>query len=201
MKILFGSAFNPPTRAHAGMIIYCQERFAPAELILLVAGDNYAFYDKTLAPAAVRLALTEVFAAEIGGCTVSDYEIKQPAFGGMVASLRHFDHPLCVIGADSLATLKAWKDAEALIAENRFLVFPRPGYDIDALLARDFSGQEDRFCVVRDYFPAALSSSKFRATRDFTLLTPAVARFITKHRLYKKERTRKWKKSAPNTKI
>ena len=107
-------------------------------------------------------------------------------FKGSVETLKHYNHPWFVIGADSLAFISTWIEAKKLIKQNRFIVLNRPGFDVNEIFEKDklLSSYRNHFIII-NYELGDISSSDFRKTLDETLVTKEVFEYIKQNNLYK----------------
>ena len=110
-------------------------------------------------------------------------------FNGSVETLKYYRHPYFVIGADSLSFITTWIEAKKLIRQNKFIVFNRPGYNIDEIFNKDrlLSFYRHHFIVV-NYELGDASSSEFKKTFDKKLLTKEVYDYILDNELYKEDK-------------
>jgi nicotinate-nucleotide adenylyltransferase len=82
-----------------------------------------------------RLAMVRLAAGSHPALEVSDIEAARPGASYTIQTLREIrsttgvDELWFIMGADSLTQFFTWKDPEALLAECRFAVAPRPGVD------------------------------------------------------------------------
>ena len=90
------------------------------------------------------------------------------SFKGSVETLKAYNHPWFVIGADSLSFISTWIEAKKLIKQNRFIVLNRQGFNIDEIFVNDklLSSYRDHFLVI-DYELGDISSSNFRKTYGY----------------------------------
>ena len=97
-----------------------------------------------------------------------------------------FNHPLFVIGADSVANLPNWIRGIDLIKENNFIVFPRKNYDLDKIFQNEvLKKYKDHFIIIKDYEEDDVSSTNYRSYKDEMLLTDEVKDYIKKKGLYR----------------
>ncbi|MBP9781274.1 nicotinate (nicotinamide) nucleotide adenylyltransferase [Candidatus Woesebacteria bacterium] len=153
MKItLFGAAFNPPHLGHQQIVVsLLKEKLTDA--VWLVPVKEHPF-GKRLAPAADRLAMTQLLAnsiqeelSEVGenadeqAVRVETFELDEPGISYSFRTLltlseRYPDHQFSfVIGSDNLTTFHKWDQYEAMLAQFSFFVYPRHGFPFDPLLA------------------------------------------------------------------
>lgn len=184
MMILYGGAFNPPTIAHQKIIEYLIHRFPNDDIVILPAN---AFYRHELVAYDHRQKMLELLVSSFeASITISDYEARQIRFTGTIETLRHFNHPLFVIGCDQLLGLEGWIAYPNVVEENRFLVFPRHGIDAQMYIDHHpiLCKYRSHFEVVTDFEAINVSSSEYRESHDASQLTPEIMNYITEHHLY-----------------
>jgi nicotinate-nucleotide adenylyltransferase len=185
---VFGSLFNPP---HLGHLILAAEAAWQLGLdrVVLVPTGMPAHRAAPPEPAEVRLRLAIAAASTDAGLTVSRVEIDRPGPSYMSDTLRGLqsrypgDELVLIIGADQLAALPRWHEAERLPALARIAVAGRPGVTVKGI---------EHANVERIDMPAiGISSSDVRervaAARPFRHLVPdAVAAIIVAEGLYRR---------------
>lgn len=185
MIIYFGGSFNPVTLGHIKIILKVKALYPDSEVFLMPCGDHYNFYkNKVLISAKHRIKMLKLVLKDYPHLfKISLHEVKQKAFFGTFQSLRDLNHPCFLIGADSLDTLSDWKENDALLRENTFLVVNREGFSLEKILETKLNKYKDHFKIINvsDCFE---SSSLFRKTRDEALVTKNVYQYILKNRLY-----------------
>ena len=183
-KIIYGGAFNPPTIAHKRIGKYLIDNYKDVELIYL---PTNSFYNKDhLVSFNDRFEMTKLLVKDLKNVYVSDYEGKEHQFSGTYYTLKYFNHPLFVIGADSLANLKNWIRGIDLIKENNFIVFPRKNYDLKLIFEDEILKEyKDHFIIIDDYIEDDVSSTSYRNYKDELLLTEEVKEYIKKKGLYR----------------
>lgn len=149
---LFGAAFNPPHLGHQQIVVsLLKEKLTDA--VWLVPVKEHPF-GKRLAPAADRLAMTQLLAnsiqaelSEVGengdeqAVRVDTFELDEPGISYSFRTLlalsgRYPDHQFSfVIGSDNLATFHKWDQYEPMLAQFPFFVYPRHGFPFNPLLA------------------------------------------------------------------
>jgi nicotinate-nucleotide adenylyltransferase len=139
--IIYGGAFNPPTRAHNAILQACVDHAETieADVWLLPSGNRS---DKTIEKAREdRLRMIEAMRRDVVKRTVQiDIETCELDRTVEVETIDTVDelheaHPdrnfIWVFGADSVATMESWKDGERLKRELAMLVIARPGFELD----------------------------------------------------------------------
>jgi nicotinate-nucleotide adenylyltransferase len=143
--IIYGGAFNPPTRAHHAIlqacIDYAERPDVNADVWLLPSGDRA---DKTIdRTREERLRMVEAMRQDIVSRTVlveiETCELDRPIPVETADTVRELNEAnpdrnfIWVFGADSVATMELWKDGERLKRELAMLVIARPGTSLDIL--------------------------------------------------------------------
>jgi nicotinate-nucleotide adenylyltransferase len=188
---LYGGSFDP---VHLGHLIVAQSAFEELDLdrLLLIPAAQSPFKPTSRpAPGPLRIRMLRLALAGLPHAEVEDLELRR---GGTSYSIdtaracaeRFPGARLCwLIGADHVAALPRWRDAEQLAAFVEFVVIPRPGVTAAVLPA------PYRIHPLRG-FPFALSSSEIRERvrtgRAFAhLVPPGVADVIRSEGLYRTE--------------
>ena len=201
LTAVFGGTFDPVHFGHIGLAEYLLKTDRVDRIVFLPAPHPPHKPGIEPAPFADRVAMLH-FA--IGGrprMSVSELEAERPGPSYTVETLdilkqRYPDERFVwVIGSDSLNQLHLWYQAERLVREYRFLVYPRPDDEADLDLLRSVWPQE-----LFDKLSAAIlagapefetSSTAVRermarlgsdACRD--MLPPPVLDYIKEHNLY-----------------
>ena len=176
--IIYGGAFNPPTIAHASIILYLRNKFPDQKIILLPTND---FYDKT------HIGTYESYEHRKIMIEISNYEYTLDSYKGTYYTLKHFNHPYFVLGADALLTISFWIMYPKIIEENYYIVFPRMGYDINKIIEENeiLKKYQSHFIIINDYKINDISSTKFRQNFTKELLYPQVYQYILDNKLYK----------------
>lgn len=183
-EVFFGGSFNPPTVAHYHILKLLSEEL-DAKVLLVPNSDDYHYHNKDLLEFNKRIDMLKLLTKDLKNVHIDEGEQKR-TFKGSVETLKAYNHPWFVIGADSLAFISTWIEAKKLIKQNRFIVLNRPGYNVEEIFENDklLSGNRQRFIVI-NYELGDISSSAFRKTYDKTLLTKEVFNYIQQNNLYK----------------
>ena len=135
--LLFGGAFNPPTKAHIELAEYACEKTGATKVIFMPSkmsyiehdqAKNFAFHDTE------RLAMLESICRAHPKLMVSDYELKeesQPRTYQTLCYLKEKGYACKLLfGSDKLAELKTgWKHVEEIAKEFGIVCMAR--YDDD----------------------------------------------------------------------
>ena len=183
MIIIYGGAFNPPTKAHYLIAKELINKFNPDTFYFLPVGEKYnkpgmESFNK-------RFEMTKLLADKLSRCEVSTKE-NEPTFRGTYYMLKEFsliDSDLYfVMGADNFDYLDNWIMAEKLIAEFKFIILTREGFDVSKLIEGKYFNHKDNFYVVNVELP--ISSTNFRESKNKDLLIDEVYQYIKSNHIY-----------------
>lgn len=184
MRFLYGGAFNPPTIAHYNIVKYLYNNYRDAKIIILPTNTYYksntqSFNDR-------KNMLTLMLKEFRDRIEISDFEEKQKSFTGTYLTLKAFNHPCFVMGADQIFKLDTWINFQALVEENKFLVFPRANINVLDYLNNHEILQKyiNKFIIIKDFKELVISSSLYRSELDSSLLTNEVSDYIKQNNLY-----------------
>lgn len=181
---LFGTSADPPTYGHLAILQWLTHRF---DRIGIWASDNPFKPDQT--PLSHRnqmlRLLTLPLKAQMPNLQVYP-ELSYPRTITTVHRAREI-WPQAkftfVLGADLLAQLTTWYQAQELLAEVDLLVIPRPGYTI-------LSESIDRIyhmggrMTIADLTTPDVSSSAYRNYENPNAVPPLVQHYIKQEKLY-----------------
>jgi nicotinate-nucleotide adenylyltransferase len=185
---LYGGSFDPVHLGHLLVARAACEELNLDRLFFIPAAQSPFKSAPPPIPAAQRLRLLHLALAGETRMAIDSQEIERGGVSYTIDTVRAFrnrfpEAALCyLIGADHVALLPRWRDAEALAALAEFAVIPRPG-EPPATVPMPFHGKS--LCG----FPFAVSSSQIRARIQAGLpidhlTVPAVAEAIRINRLY-----------------
>ena len=195
--LLFGGSFDPPTRAHS-VIATLAAATLGADLTLWIPNQVSPWKDQTLVtPAAARVALAEAATMGIDDMDVWTVEAERPGPSytfETVLEARRLAGPdaklwfLC--GADVLAGIASFREADVICQTVRIAAFDRPGFESVADIISQLPPQwRDITDAIPTPEPVDMSST---AVRDALLsggdvsdlLLPAVVEQIVARGLY-----------------
>jgi nicotinate-nucleotide adenylyltransferase len=163
MKLgIYGGTFNP---VHLGHLLVAQaaiEELKLDKLFFIPAARSPFKPEKQPAPDAIRLRLLRLALAGKTNCEVDEQEIRRGGVSYAVETLRDYAERFpraqlfYLVGADNVAKLNEWHEANALAKLAEFAVVPRPGESL-VEFPRPFRGR------VLKGFPLEVSSSQIRA--------------------------------------
>jgi len=189
MKIgLYGGSFDP---VHLGHLLVAQaavEELALDRLFFIPAAQSPFKPENHPAPAAARLRWLRLALAGRANCEVDDQEIRRGGVSYTIDTVRDYARRFsgaklfCLIGADNVAQLSAWREATELARLAEFVVIPRPG-ERAATFPEPFRG------MFLKGFPLGVSSSQIRGRVKAglpieNLVPAAVVEAIRAERIY-----------------
>jgi nicotinate-nucleotide adenylyltransferase len=190
-----GGTFDPIHHGHLVAASEVQAWFDLDEVVFVPTGDPWQKSDRDVSPAEHRYLMTVIATAANPRFNVSRVDIDRRGPTYTIDTLKDLkarfpDAELYFItGADALADIFTWRNAEELFALAQFVGCTRPGYATDDSTLAGIPA--DRVTIVE--IPAlAISSTDCRArTRRgepvWYLVPDGVVQYIAKHHLYPAE--------------
>jgi nicotinate-nucleotide adenylyltransferase len=189
---IMGGTFDPIHHGHLVAASEVADRFDLDEVVFMPTGQPWQKGDVTVSPAEDRYLMTVIATASNPRFQVSRADIDRPGPTYTVDTLRDLRRVygpaaelFFITGADALAKILSWKDADQVFHLARFIGVTRPGFELsDAHLPADTV----RLVAV----PAmAISSTDCRARvaagKPVWYLVPdGVVQYIAKRGLYRK---------------
>jgi nicotinate-nucleotide adenylyltransferase len=186
---IMGGTFDPIHHGHLVAASEVASLFGLDEVIFVPTGEPWQKSSRRVSPAEHRYLMTVIATASNPHFWVSRVDIDRAGPTYTIDTIRDIaaQRPgaelYFITGADALAQILSWKDAEDALKLARFIGVTRPGYELtDAHLPVDSVTMVD--------VPAmAISSSdcraRVRAGQPIWYLVPdGVVQYIDKHRLY-----------------
>ncbi len=185
---VMGGTFDPIHHGHLVAASEVADRFELDEVLFVPTGQPWQKSD--VSPAEHRYLMAVIATAANPRFSVSRVDIDRagPTYTkDTLTDLRRRDPDaewFFITGADALAQILSWKDAEAALRLAHFIGVTRPGYE---LTDRHLPGDS---VTLLDVPALAISSSGCRervaAARPVWYLVPdGVVQYINKHRLYR----------------
>jgi nicotinate-nucleotide adenylyltransferase len=189
---IMGGTFDP---IHNGHLVAASEVawvYDLDEVIFVPTGRPVFKLDKHVTNAEDRYLMTVIATASNPKFTVSRVDIDRPGITYTIDTLRdiHCQHPdaelFFITGADAVAEILQWKDAESMFELADFVAVTRPGYSSPASAGKAPQSKVDALEI-----PAlAISSTDVRRRAAlgepvWYLVPDGVVQYIGKHELYR----------------
>jgi len=190
-----GGTFDPIHHGHLVAASEVQSWFDLDQVVFVPTGDPWQKSDRVVTPAEDRYLMTVIATASNPRFTVSRVDIDRAGPTYTIDTLRDLRDQLpdaelfFITGADALADIFTWRNAEELFELAQFVGCTRPGYEMDDETLGTIPS--DRVTMIE--IPAlAISSTDCRdRTRRgepvWYLVPDGVVQYIAKHHLYPKD--------------
>lgn len=137
---IYGGSYNPIHQGHTKLGEWLCRHGVVDELWFLVSPQNPFKQDQQLLDDKARLQLAHLAVSSLrtAGLGVSDFEMHLPRPSYMVYTLEQLRQAyperefVLVIGADNWQRFGHWFHAEEIMKHHSLIIYPRPGYPIDA---------------------------------------------------------------------
>ena len=188
MKVIFGGAFNPVTKAHMMVYEYVTNKLDVEEFIFLPVSSAYTKSD--LASNYHRTNMLQLATEQFSNVRVSELEMNDSDFLGTYQSLIRFSDSEqveigFVVGADNLIGMEHWINIEGILSEFKIIVLARNNLNIDSLIRNNPVLEKHRSSfVICDDFNVEISSTSFRETMDKSNVPEEVFAYIEENKLY-----------------
>ena len=187
-----GGTFDPIHHGHLVAASEVQAWFDLDEVVFVPTGDPWQKSDRPVTQAEHRYLMTVVATASNPRFTVSRVDVDRQGPTYTIDTLRDLRRQLpdaelyFITGADALADIFTWRNADELFALAQFGGWTRPGYTMDEGTLGAIPA--DRVTMIE--IPAlAISSTDCRARTErgepvWYLVPDGVVQYIAKHHLY-----------------
>ncbi|MET0999920.1 MAG: nicotinate-nucleotide adenylyltransferase [Marmoricola sp.] len=189
---VMGGTFDPIHHGHLVAASEVQAWFDLDEVVFVPTGEPWQKSDRVVSPAEHRYLMTVVATASNPRFTTSRVDIDRGGPTYTIDTLRDLATALpdadlyFITGADALAEIFTWRDAQELFGLARFVGCTRPGYEMSPSTLDGIPS--DRVTILE--IPAlAISSTECRERRAkgepvWYLVPDGVVQYIAKHKLY-----------------
>lgn len=196
---VLGGTFDPIHRGHISLALDAKDQADLDEVILMPAKLQPFKLNQEVTPSESRLAMLRRATAYWQGLTVSTIEMDMEGLSYSYKTLRAVrenaypeDKIYFIAGTDTYLKLGIWKEAEALLPENAFIVGQRPGYRENELhecqkLYKETYGTET-IIINNKRLDISATEIRRRIRNNETicdLVPEGVERYIYEHGLYK----------------
>lgn len=189
---ILGGSFNPVHPGHLMLASYLVQWGYVRQVWLTISPQNPLKEADGLIPDTKRLAMLNLATKGARGIDVCDIELSMPVPSYTVDTLdllarRYPDKKFTlIIGSDNWAIFDRWREGGRILDTYGVIVYPRPGYPVSQQEARSVMGM-----TLVEAPTVNISSTFIRRSiaegRDMRyFLDPAVARYISEHKLYRK---------------
>ncbi len=133
---IMGGTFDPIHHGHLVAASEVQSLLDLDEVVFVPTGQPWQKAEKHVSPAEHRYLMTVVATASNPRFTVSRVDIDRDGPTYTIDTLRDIkaqrpdDELFFITGADALAQILSWKDADELFRLARFIGVTRPGYEL-----------------------------------------------------------------------
>lgn len=194
---VLGGSFDPVHMGHLSLAKDALTQGSLDQVIFMPVHRQPFKLNATFASDKDRLAMLQVATCDSPGLFVSDLEIKKKGVSYTYLTLRALKEQYVgakiyfITGTDTFLKIKMWKNAEALLKENSFIIGHRPGYKEQELLDRvdEIKQKFDAEIHVINNTRLDISATEIRSIVSgggtiSKLVPPEVERYIKKHGLY-----------------
>jgi nicotinate-nucleotide adenylyltransferase len=187
-----GGTFDPVHHGHLSAANEVAALFELDEVVFVPTGEPWQKSERQVSPAEDRYLMTVVATASNPLFSVSRIDIDRPGPTYTIDTLNDLreayggDAELFFItGADALAQILGWRNADELFALAHFIGVSRPGYE-----PADIAAFPDGTVTLVEVPALAISSSDCRARVGrgqpvWYLVPDGVVQYISKRRLYR----------------
>lgn len=187
-----GGTFDPIHHGHLVAASEVQSWFGLDEVVFVPTGQPWQKSERTVSPAEHRYLMTVIATASNPRFTVSRVDIDRGGPTYTVDTLRDLGaaYPgaelYFITGADALAEIFTWREANDLFAMAHFVGCTRPGYSMEPAT---LDGIPDERVTILEIPALAISSTDCRERRAkgepvWYLVPDGVVQYIAKHNLY-----------------
>ncbi|WP_040210744.1 nicotinate-nucleotide adenylyltransferase [Clostridium polynesiense] len=137
---LLGGTFNPIHNGHLYIASEAKAKFDLEEIIFMPAGNPPHKRSREILSGIMRSEMVKAAVEGYTGFTLCDYEINKKGYSYTFETLQHLNklyedvEIYFITGADCLMELSSWRRVEEILELSKFVVFKRPGYNLQELL-------------------------------------------------------------------
>ena len=190
---VMGGTFDPIHHGHLVAASEVQAWFDLDEVVFVPTGDPWQKSDREVSPAEHRYLMTVIATAANPRFRVSRVDIDRDGPTYTIDTLRDLRSELpdaelyFITGADALAEIFTWRDADQLFELAHFVGCTRPGYDMTPSMLGDIP--HDRVTLVEIPALAISSTACRKRVHDqeptWYLVPDGIVQYIAKRGLYR----------------
>ena len=183
MNIVFGGTFNPPTIAHEKAIQTVLSALQVDRFIIVPVGNKYHL--KTIEEDEHRFSMLELISNKLG-VELSRIELDSKSYSGTYSLLKklNMENTKFLIGSDNLREVRNWIEPEKLIVEFGLVVLSRKDDCAEIIKTDKFLSKYKENIIIINDFDFDISSTMFRKTLNFDLVSEEVKKYIKNNKLY-----------------
>ncbi len=138
--LFFAGSFNPIHHGHLIIARCAAEAVGADRVVILPSAQNPLKKGDTakadMASCEDRLNMCRLAVASLPGFDVSELELRRPGPSYTIDTvqslkLQNYAEICWLMGADQVAGLPKWREVDRLMAEVRFVIAGRPGFEVD----------------------------------------------------------------------
>jgi nicotinate-nucleotide adenylyltransferase len=139
---LYGGSFDPPHSGHIGIAMAAVERLHLDRVLMAPVGRQPLKHDQAQAPFEDRMLMVQLACADHPKLAASAIDAPRPdgrynytydTLDRLRETLPAGDELFCLVGADSLQTVRQWHRAAEALMLAQWIVAARPGFTLEAL--------------------------------------------------------------------
>lgn len=184
MNIIYGGAFNPPTKAHYEIVLKLLNDFTNSKVIVLPVGNKYN--KEELIEFKDRFTMLEILFKNNKDVVISDLE-NSDKFLGTVDSLKKlnkiYGDVSLTIGSDNLKNIDKWIKYEELLENYPLIIFKRDNDDIEKMM-NNYRVFNPKYNIVNYSNDINSTAIRNNLEENKEWLTKEVYQYIKNHKLY-----------------
>lgn len=186
---LFGGSFDPVHLGHIGLACAAMRERKYEQLFWIPAACSPFKQAHSIGASGVhRAEMVRIAIRPFPGMTLSDFELTQKGKSYSVETMRHFRRQFpaaeieWLLGADALASLGTWHEANVLAREMVFVAAPRDGLKMAVP-----EGFQVKWLQAEEIpVSSTLIKKELALKSEMKNIPGEVARYIREHKLYGK---------------
>jgi len=183
---LFGGRFDPPHKGHVAIAKEVLKNVAGVDAVWLIPVNTHP-WRPIVASSKDRFAMTKLL--EKDKIKASDIDIKRGGETYTIDTVRNLQEKtnntyLWICGADQIHNFSMWKEYQELEKRIPFIVFPRKGYAVPAILPKNFTLMKSNYVATDDNSTEIRDRIKKRLPIT-DLVSKKIEKYIYEKKLYR----------------